>query len=160
MSRILADAKAFGMQYLRSRTGTFFALAFPVIIILLFGAIFSGSGTSTLPIYVQNLDGTTASWQFVQALNNTTILIYNPIPSNVNITTYIRENSINTALLIPEGFGDNVSRAQAGDPNATVTVTLYGDPTQSPFGIAASAVGGSHHRVQLCRDERPSPSSI
>ncbi len=143
MNRILADAKAFGKQYLRSRTGTFFALAFPVLIILLFGAIFSGSGTTSLPLYVQNLDNTPASWRFVSALNNTTILAYNPIPSKVNITTYIKENSLNTALLIPVGFGENVSRAQAGDPTASVTVTLYGDPTQSSYGIATSAVGGA-----------------
>ena len=143
MNRILADAKAFGLQYLRSRTGTFFALAFPVLLILLFGAIFSGSGTTALPLYVQNLDNTPASWNFVQALNNTNLLIYNSIPSDVNITAFVREHSINTALLIPAGFGDNVSRAQAGDPTASVTVTLYGDPTQSSFGIATSAVGGA-----------------
>lgn len=143
MSRILADAKAFGKQYLRSRTGTFFALAFPVILILLFGAIFSGSGSSTLPLYVQDLDNTLASRAFIQALNNTTILVYNPIPINVNITSYIRANSVNTALLIPKGFGYNISLAMMGDPNASVTVTLYGDPTQSSFGIAASAVGGA-----------------
>jgi len=43
MKRILADVTAFGRQYLRSRVGTFFALAFPVILILLFGSIFSSS---------------------------------------------------------------------------------------------------------------------
>jgi len=143
MKRILADAKAFGKQYLRSRTGTFFALVFPIVLILLFGAIFSGSGTSSLPLYVQDLDNTLASHEFIAALNKTEILVYNPIPTNANITDYIRENSINTALLIPEGFGNNVSRAMAGDPNASVTVTLYGDPTQSTFGIAAGAVGGA-----------------
>ncbi len=143
MSRILADAKAFGKQYLRSRTGTFFALAFPVILILLFGAIFSGSGSSTLPLYVQDLDNTPASHTFLNALNNTTILVYNPIPSNVNITAYISQNSINTALLIPRGFQDSIVRARSGDPNATVTVTLYGDPTQTSFGIASAAVGGA-----------------
>ncbi len=143
MNRILADAKAFGTQYLRSRTGTFFALAFPVLIILLFGAIFSGSGTTSLPLYVQNLDNTANSWKFVQALNDTNLLVYNLIPSDVNITAYIRAHSINTALLIPVGFGDNVTRAQNGDPSASVTVLLYGDPTQSSFGIATSAVGGA-----------------
>lgn len=143
MRRILADAKAFGKQYLRSRTGTFFALAFPVLIILLFGAIFSGSGTTSLPLYVQDLDNTAWSRQFVDALNNTGLLVYNPVPGDVNITSYIREHSINNALLIPQGFGANVSLAAAGDPQANVTVTLYGDPTQSSFGVAASAVGGA-----------------
>ncbi len=142
MKRILADAKAYGMQYLRSRTGTFFALLFPVILILLFGAIFSGSGSSTLPLYVQDLDNTPTSHAFIDALNKTTILVYNPIPTDVNITDYIRENSINTALLIPKGFQDAVINA-SHNGTATVTVTLYGDPTQSSFGIAASAVGGA-----------------
>lgn len=140
MRRILADAKAFGTMYLRSRTGTFFALIFPVLLILLFGAIFSGSGTTSLPIYVQDLDGTAYSSAFIQGLNQTEILVYNPIPANVNISEFIKDNSVNIALEIPKGFGNNVSRAIAHDPGANVTVTLYGDPTQSTFGIAASAV--------------------
>ncbi len=137
MNRILADAKAFGVQYLRSRTGTFFALLFPVIIILLFGAIFSGSGTSSLPIYVQNLDSTQLSWNFVAALNQTNVLTVNLIPTDVNITVYISEHSINLALLIPKGFEQSVTN------KTNVTVILYGDPTQSSFGIAVSAVGGA-----------------
>ncbi len=137
MKRILADAKAFGKQYLRSRTGTFFALAFPVILILLFGAIFSGSGTSTLPLYVQDLDNTPASHAFLDALNNTTILVYNPIPANANITSYISEHTISLALVIPRGFQQDVVN------RTNVTVTLYGDPTQSSFGIAAAAVSGA-----------------
>ena len=143
MSRILADAKSFGKQYLRSRTGTFFALAFPVILILLFGAIFSGSGTSSLPLYVQDLDNTTASHAFIDALNNTTILVYNPMPGNVNASGYISEHSINLALVIPAGFQRSLAQALAGDPNASVTVTLYGDPTQSSYGLAVSAVQGA-----------------
>ena len=137
MKRILADAKAFGKQYLRSRTGTFFALAFPVILILLFGAIFSGGGSSTLPLYVQNLDNTPASRAFIDALNDTTLLVYNPVPSDVNITTFISEHSINLALVIPQGFQDDVLN------RTNVTVTLYGDPTQSSYGIAVSAVQGA-----------------
>ncbi len=143
MKRILADAKAFGVQYLRSRTGTFFALLFPVILILLFGAIFSGSGTTSLPIYVQDLDFSAESQAFVHGIQNSTLLVYNAVPAGVNITDYIRENSVSLALVIPRGFGNNVTRAVVlHDPNATVTVTLYGNPTESSFGIAASAVAG------------------
>ena len=142
MNRILADAGAFGTQYLRSRTGTFFALAFPVLIILLFGAIFSGSGTASLPLYVQNLDVTStgmtpASLAFIKALNQTNILVYNPIPTDINIVDYISQHSISLALLIPRGFADSVAS------RTNVTVILYGDPTQSSFGIAAGAVGGA-----------------
>lgn len=39
--RIMADLRLFGRGYLRNRVGLFFGLIFPVILILIFGAIFS-----------------------------------------------------------------------------------------------------------------------
>src|SRR5207245_559924 len=65
VKRILADVTAFARQYLRSRVGTFFALAFPVILILLFGAIFSSSGSPRVSLAVQDMDRTDASRGFV-----------------------------------------------------------------------------------------------
>ncbi len=142
MKRILADVAAFGRQYIRSRVGTFFALAFPVILILLFGAIFSSSGSPKVPLAVQDLDRTAASRGFVQALNNTTLITYQAIPSdpNVNFTQYMRQHSINVALRIPIGFQDTLLRAQMGNATANVSVNLAGDPTQSSYGIVYSAV--------------------
>ena len=143
MRRVIADLIAFGRQYMRSRIGAFFAFAFPVILILLFGAIFSGQGSTKIPLYVQDLDDTPTSRAYLGALNNTTVIEYERIPGNEVILTYIRENSINTALRIPAGFEDNVTRAAAGDPTAAVNVTLYGDPTLATYGIAAAAVSGA-----------------
>ena len=140
MKRILADVTAFGRQYLRSRVGTFFALAFPVILILLFGAIFSSSGTPKVPLAVQDLDVTAASRGFVQALNNTTLITYQAIPTNVNFQDYMRAHSINVALQIPAGFQGALIRAEMGNASAKVNVTLAGDRTQSSFGIVYSAV--------------------
>ncbi|TLZ82574.1 MAG: ABC transporter permease [Methanobacteriota archaeon] len=140
MKRILADVTAFGRQYLRSRVGTFFALAFPVILILLFGAIFSSSGTPKVPLAVQDLDSTFASHGFVQALNNTTLITYQAIPTNVNFQDYMRAHSINVALQIPAGFQAALIQAEMGNASAKVNVTLAGDRTQSSFGIVYSAV--------------------
>jgi len=142
LKRILADVTAFGRQYLRSRVGTFFALAFPVILILLFGSIFSSSGSPRVPLAVQDQDMSAASRGFVQALNNTTLITYQAIPSDstVNFTEYIRQHSINVALKIPKGFQATLLQAEMGNTSARVNVTLSGDPTQSSFGIAYSAV--------------------
>jgi len=137
MRRVVADLVAFGRQYMRSRVGAFFAFAFPLILILLFGAIFSGQGSTRIPLYVQDLDDTNASRAFLAAVNGTTVIEYRHIPPNVEILTYIQQNSINTALLIPRDFEGAVAR------NETVNVTLYGDPSLSTFGIAASAVSGA-----------------
>jgi len=134
MKRVIADLIAFGRQYMRSRVGAFFAFAFPVILILLFGAIFSGQGSVKVQLYVQDLDDTNTSHDFLAALNGTGVIVYHRIPTDVNVETYIRENSINTALRIPENFEFLLGR------NETVNVTLYGDPTQSTYGVAASVV--------------------
>ena len=142
MRRILADVRAFSAQYIRSRVGAFFAFAFPIILILLFGSIFSQSGSSSIPLYVQDLDETPASRLFISALNSTEVIAYRSIPTGVDIQAYISANSIDTALEIPVGFGDNVTRAAAGDPRARTNVTFFGDPTQSSYGIALSAVNG------------------
>ncbi len=142
MKRILADVSAFGRQYLRSRVGTFFALAFPVILILLFGSIFSSSGSPRVPLAVQDQDGTAASIGFVQALNDTKLITYQAIPSDpaINFTEYMRQHSINIALKIPSGFQEAIVAAETGNSRANVSVILAGDPSQSSYGIAYSAI--------------------
>jgi ABC-2 type transport system permease protein len=139
MNRILADIKAFGTQYLRSRVGTFFALIFPILLILLFGAIFGSSGSSQVTLYVQDLDNRLASHAFTDALNKTNVLTLRAIPESANFSQYIRDHSINVALQIPVGFQDALSKAENGTA-ASVNLTLAGDQTQSSYGIAVSAV--------------------
>jgi len=137
MKRIIADVRAFGVQFMRSRIGAFFAIAFPIILILLFGAIFSGGSSTKVPIYVQDLSDTPLSANFAAALNATTVLEVRSIPKTIDISEYIRQHSINTALSIPIDFSPKVLA------NETVNVTLYGDPTQSSYGIAYAAVNGA-----------------
>ena len=46
--RIFSDFKVFSRGYLRNKFGFFFGLIFPVILILIFGAIFAGGTTGKL----------------------------------------------------------------------------------------------------------------
>ena len=139
MNRVLADMKAFGTQYIRSRVGTFFALVFPILLILLFGAIFGSSGSSQVTLYVQDQDNQPASHAFTDALNKTNVLTIRAIPPSADFSQYIRDHSINVALQIPPGFQDALAKAENGT-RATVNLTLAGDQTQSSYGIAVSAV--------------------
>src|SRR3989442_13103278 len=100
MKRILADVTAFGRQYLRSRVGTFFALAFPVILILLVGAIFSSSGPPRVSLPVQDQDQKPASRAFVQALNNPPLITYQPIPPPAEFPQNRRPHALTVALRI------------------------------------------------------------
>ena len=73
VKRIASDFKVFSRGYLRNKFGLFFGLIFPVILILIFGAIFSGGSTGTINVYAQNQDigvaGQNVGASFLAALN-------------------------------------------------------------------------------------------
>jgi len=57
----------------RSRGTVFWSLLFPIMLILLFGAIFSGMGEGKYTLYIQDLDNTDMSQSFVDILDSTEI---------------------------------------------------------------------------------------
>jgi ABC-2 type transport system permease protein len=141
MSRVLGDLKAFGLQYIRSPVGAFFALGFPVILILVFGSVFSQTEETVVPIEVQDLDGSSRSAQFLQHMNNTTVVEIKMIPINADLDQYIKDNSLAFALQVPEGFGAAIDSPQPIPFRANVT--LYGDQSRATYGVAAGAVNSA-----------------
>lgn len=132
---IMSELKIYGKNYMRSRTALFFVFIFPILFMLIFGSIFSGGNSTPAPLYVQNLDGNnTVTMQFITALNNTHIVSVHIIPSDVEITKYISQNSISSALLIPKGF------AQDFVQGSQVNLTFYNNPSQSTSAVAQQAI--------------------
>src|SRR5580704_8574751 len=103
--RIIADLKTFARGYTRSRVGLFFSLAFPIILILLFGAIFSGGSSGPVQVYLQNNDGSgQASSEFIQTLNGTsTGLHITLVDSSQNFAQYLLAHSTSYGIVIPSG---------------------------------------------------------
>ncbi len=58
MKRVLAIVVGALRMWFRSKSTLFWTLAFPVLLMLLFGAIFSVSQNPTFDLYVQNQDTT------------------------------------------------------------------------------------------------------
>jgi len=138
MSRIFSDFKAFGLAYLRSRTGFFFALIFPVILILVFGAIFSQSGAQKINLPVQDLDDSYWSHTYLKFLDKTGAFSIQMIASDVDFDQYIKDELLVLAMQISPGFGTSVSNAlNATGPPASIV--LKGDPTNSYFSIGQGA---------------------
>ncbi len=135
LRRVFADLKVFVRGYTRSKIGLFFSLVFPIILILLFGAIFSGGNGGPIDVYVQNLDagqvGTAfnAGNAFVAALNNNSTTTVTLVDNNQNLTNYMLSHSANQGVLIPQNF----TRAYLN--NETVSVVVYANPadTSSPI---------------------------
>ncbi len=113
--------KAVTKNWLRSRSGLFFSLMFPILLLLVFGAIFGGigGGSTRYGLYVQNLDcssdgqPTEVSDAFIQALNSTQTFSMTHIPAAANATDYVRDllgpmGGTMRILVISDGFQDDL----------------------------------------------------
>jgi len=88
--------------FYRERTAMFFTLAFPIILILVFGTIFLDRDKLSLDLYVQDLDHTHASAQFVKALQiNGNFKIIEVDPAS-DAREYAQNHKLNLILVIPK----------------------------------------------------------
>ena len=136
--RILADLKVFGRGYMRNKIGLFFGIIFPVILIVLFGAIFSNSGNASVTVYVQNQDAgpfaipqMDVASQFVDALNHTGTLKLEMVKPSDNFTLYLADHSSSDGIIIPANFSANYLAGNA------LNLTVYNNPTSSTSGIVS-----------------------
>jgi ABC-2 type transport system permease protein len=134
--RMLAELSVYARGNLRSREGFFFTLIFPIILILLFGAIFSGGSSGPTTVYVQNLDSGPISSAFVTALNSTTAIKVVPVPTGQNFTQYLSSHSSTDGIVIPQGF------SSAYISNQKVNVSVYRNPTSASGGIVLGITNG------------------
>ncbi|MCL4355792.1 MAG: ABC transporter permease [Nitrososphaerota archaeon] len=149
LSRMVSDLKIYGKSSLRSREGFFFTLVFPIILILLFGAIFSGGGASQSTVYVQNHDTGPVGATFISALNSTSNycstssgagLCMRPVPADLNFSQYLSSKSASDGIIIPANF------SLAFESGQKVNVTVFGNPSSTASavvsGIVAEVVNG------------------
>ena len=138
--RMAAELKVYARGNIRSREGFFFTLIFPIILILLFGAIFSGGGVSQTTVYVQNFDSGLVSGAFIHALNSTSNdcsatsgLCLRPVPQSQNFSQYLSSKSAVDGIVIPSGF----SSSYEASPPQHVNVTVYGNPASTTSAIVS-----------------------
>ncbi len=138
--RIYADFKVFSVGYLRNKFGLFFGLIFPVILILIFGAIFSGGGGGPVNVYAQNQDsgafGQNVGDSFLSALNTSTTIRVITVNASENFPDYLAAHSSSDGIVIPQNFSaDYIAGHQ-------VELTVYGSPASSTSGIVGGTVSG------------------
>lgn len=145
--RILADLGIYSRNYLRNPAALFFTLIFPIILIGIFGLIFSNSGPSSVTLYTENLDhGSNVSVQFLAALNKTGAISVQVITPPANFTQWLGQNNHPVGLVIPAGF------AQSYIAGRHTNVTVITDPQDaSDSGIVLGAVNGVANGFNLQR---------
>lgn len=142
LKRVGADLKVTARGYLRNPIALFFSLIFPLILILLFGLIFTSSTGASVTLYTQNFDlshghYSELSQQFMSALNNTSLVQVQLVsPSVGSLSTWLGQNGNPVGLIIPSGF-------QANYTNRTFTnLSVFVNPE------AASATGSALGAIQ------------
>ena len=120
------------LNFSREKTTMFFTIAFPIILVLLFGTIFMSQDNVEYHLCVQDLDQTKSSAQSVKTLELNGKFKITRVDPAVNATQYVRDNKVNLVLVIPKGYERSLmQRAMLSDPNASVTITYIYDPSSS-----------------------------
>ena len=118
--------------FYRERTAMFFTIAFPIILILVFGTIFLDPDKLSLDLYVQDLDHTHASAQFIKALQvNGNFKITEVDPAS-DAREYAKKHRLNLILVIPKDFENLLNqRVDLKAPDASVILTYIYDPSST-----------------------------
>ncbi len=145
-SKVMINLIAQIKMFFRSPGSVFWTVAFPVLLILLFGAIFSGTGSTKYSLYVQDLDGSPISEEFVDALNSTGVLIINKVDPGIDSDQYIKDNSIASFLTIPQGFSSSFL-PEPERQNSTLLLRI--DNSSSSSGTVATIVNAASQSINL-----------
>jgi len=121
-------------SFYRDKTVVFFRIAFPVILILVFGTIFMERDNEIFDLDVQDLDQTKSSAQIAEAIGLSGRLKIARVAPAVDAAQYAKDNKRNLVLIIPKGCEESLMhRMGLNDPNAFVSLTAIHDP--SSFGV-------------------------
>ena len=125
----------------REKSAMFFTIAFPIILILVFGTIFLNQDNVTFDLHVQDLDQTNSSAQLVKALELNGKVKITAVDPAIDATQYAKDRKVSLVLVIPRGYEKALARrlglmggipnAAFRDPNASVTVTYIYDASAS-----------------------------
>jgi ABC-2 type transport system permease protein len=139
----------------REKSAMFFTIAFPIILILVFGTIFLNQDNMSFDLYVQDLDQTNSSAQLVKMLEGSGRFRITTVDPASDATQYAKDHKLNLILVIPRGYGSSlVRRTTFRDPSASVTVTYIHDTSststatkmqvlQSLFEVVNQGLSGS-----------------
>jgi ABC-2 type transport system permease protein len=129
-------------SWLRSKGTVFWTILFPLLLILIFGAIFSGQENIEYDLAIQNYDETEFSSQFIDIMEESTFFNITIVDNNVEMVNYMQENDFKIGLQFPADFGEIIQKYFV-DNNVSINITYFTDPTEQTTGpIVQSIISG------------------
>ena len=127
----------------REKTTMFFTLAFPIILILVFGTIFMSQDNMNFHLCVQDLDQSKSSKESVEALELNGKFKITRVDPAVDTAQYVRDTKVNLVLVIPKGLEKSLLRRKFfNDFTASATVTYVYDPSSSSVSTKMDILNG------------------
>ena len=147
MTRVSTIIMGHFKGWYRSRSNIFWTIAFPLLLIVLFGAIF-GNGSTRFDLYIQNQDlngnvATTYSQGYVQVLNHTGAFNLRMVPAeNTNPLGFVKDdaqvhNRGQRLLVIPLGFQTQLNTKH------NASIQLYMDNSDQASASLAGIVSAA-----------------
>ncbi len=118
--------------FYREKTTMFFTIAFPIILILVFGTIFMSQDNVEYQLCVQDLDQTNSSAESIETLGLNGKFKITRVDPAANAAQYVRDNRVNLVLVIPKGLERSLMRRKFfNDYTASATITYIYDPSSA-----------------------------
>jgi ABC-2 type transport system permease protein len=118
-------------SFYRERSAMFFTFAFPVILVLVFGTIFTKPEHLNFELPVQDNSGSEASARLLKALTAGAAFTVTTVPVAVDATQYAKEHKLNLLLVIPKNFEALQKQRVAGNTGVPVPVSYVYDPSST-----------------------------
>jgi len=129
--RLWAVLKMQIRTFYREKSSLFFTFFFPVLLMVLFGAIFQNMGDTTITYYLQDQDNTTLSHNFTETLSHMKNIQVIKINASKNAEKDMKAAGGNFLIIIPHGYQDSIIAKMTYNPNATVNLTVKYDPSEA-----------------------------
>ena len=113
--------------FLRDKGGLFFTFLFPIMLMLLLGFIFAGTGDSEYTIHVQDLDGTEMSENLTSIFREVESFKVRTLSADEDPASFIKDSDANFVIVIPDGYEDTLNQRLMGDLNITGNLTVMFD---------------------------------
>ncbi len=119
-------------SFYRETTAVFFRIAFPVLLILVFGTIFMNQDNVRFDFFVQDLDQTDMSAELIRTLDLSENFTIIPVDPALDASQYAKDNKLNLVVVIPKGYKHSlIRRMTRNDLDDPVTVTYIYDPSST-----------------------------
>lgn len=152
MRRVFYIAKYDLKMMFKVKEVLFWNIIFPILLLILFSAIFGGGGTVTIDVGILDLDNSGISKTIIDIFNQTNVTNVIILQDNMTLYDKLYRHELNAYIIIPEGFEKNISMGL----QANIKVYIdNSDPKIADIsrGIIGGLIDGFNSRMRSIYEE-------